>query len=92
MLCAVYKSSRKADTYLFVNKRDCFDEVPKPLMEMFGTPQLVMVFPIAQRQHLGMADIRKVKSELAENGFYLQLPPPPENLLKTHRQELGLED
>ncbi|MCF1427522.1 MAG: YcgL domain-containing protein [Shewanella sp.] len=92
MLCAVYKSSRKVDTYLFVNKRDCFDDVPKSLMEVFGTPQLVMVFAIAQRQYLGVADINKVKSELAQKGFYLQLPPPPEDLLKNHRQELGLED
>ncbi|MCL1039105.1 YcgL domain-containing protein [Shewanella submarina] len=92
MLCAVYKSSRKADTYLFVNKRDCFDDVPEALMEMFGAPQLVMVFPIAQREHLGLADINRVRTELADKGYYLQLPPPPENLLQSHRQELGLED
>ena len=64
MICAVYKSSRKADTYLFVEKRDVFDEVPQPLMEMFGTPKLVMLVPLSKRDALALADIEKVKSEL----------------------------
>jgi uncharacterized protein YcgL (UPF0745 family) len=28
-----------------------------------------------------------VKQALAEQGYYLQLPPPPENLLKQHLGE-----
>jgi len=92
MICAVYKSSRRADTYLFVKKRDVFDEVPKPLMEMFGTPTLVMIVPLSKRDHLGIADINKVKFALTEQGFYLQIPPPPINLLEQHKQELAPKD
>ncbi|BDM64814.1 YcgL domain-containing protein [Shewanella sp. NFH-SH190041] len=92
MLCAVYKSSRKAETYLFVSKRDDFSQVPEPLLAMFGTPKLVMVFPINQRDKLGIADIEKVRAELADKGYYLQLPPPPENLLKSYRQGQGLDN
>ncbi|MCH1930649.1 YcgL domain-containing protein [Shewanella sp. A25] len=92
MLCAVYKSSRKADTYLFVNKRDCFDDVPEALMQVFGVPQLVMVFPIAKRESLGIADIAKVKAALEDQGYYLQIPPPQVNLLSEHKQSLGIKD
>lgn len=92
MICAVYKSSRKADTYLFVEKRDNFEAVPEPLMQMFGAPKLVMMVPLNKRDALAMADINKVKSELAEKGYYLQLPPPQENLLAEHRASLGLKD
>ena len=92
MICAVYKSSRKLDTYLFVEKRDVFDAVPEPLMKMFGTPKLVMMVPLSKRTELAMADIEKVKSELADKGFYLQLPPPVTNLLEEHRQSLGIQD
>ncbi|MFB2732730.1 YcgL domain-containing protein [Shewanella mangrovisoli] len=92
MLCAVYKSSRKADTYLFVNKRDCFDDVPQALLEMFGVPELVMVFPIAKRESLGIADIQKVRAALEEKGFYLQIPPPQVNLLAEYRESLGIKD
>ncbi|MCL1073196.1 YcgL domain-containing protein [Shewanella dokdonensis] len=82
MICAVYKSSRKADTYLFIRQKDKFDDVPSALLEVFGPPQLVMLLPIEKRQHLGLADITKVKAELTQNGYYLQLPPPQVNLLK----------
>jgi len=91
MICAVYKSSRKADTYLFVKKRDVFDDVPVPLMEMFGAPTLVMVVPLSKRDHLGIADIDKVKVALEEQGFYLQIPPPIINLLDQHKQEIGFK-
>ena len=43
MLCSVYKSSKKAQTYLFINKRDDFSDVPETLMKMFGTPIMVTV-------------------------------------------------
>ncbi|MEZ9234506.1 YcgL domain-containing protein [Shewanella sp. 10N.286.52.A9] len=92
MICAVYKSSRKIDTYLFVEKRDVFDAVPEALMQMFGTPQLVMMVPLSKRTELAMADIEKVKSELADKGFYLQIPPPVTNLLDEHRKSLGIKD
>ncbi|WP_448564511.1 YcgL domain-containing protein [Thalassotalea ganghwensis] len=91
MLCAVYKSPKKAQTYLFVNKRDDFSQVPDALKAMFGTPNLVTIINLANKDKLAMADINKVKESLIEQGFYLQLPPPEEDLLKQHRQELGLD-
>ena len=91
MICAVYKSSIKQETYLFVSKKGNFEDVPAPLMKMFGTPTLVMLLPLEKKQTLGIADIEKVKHELAEKGFYLQLPPPKENLLEQHRLTLGLD-
>ncbi|RTR33228.1 YcgL domain-containing protein [Shewanella atlantica] len=89
MICAVYKSRRKVDSYLFVEKRNEFERVPEALMEMFGAPELVMMLPIMKRDHLGFADIKKVRSELAEKGYYLQLPPPKVNLLEQHKLEIG---
>ncbi|MCK8045250.1 MULTISPECIES: YcgL domain-containing protein [Shewanella] len=89
MICAVYKSLRKAESYLFVEKRNDFERVPEALMAMFGEPQLVMMLPIEKRDHLGFADIKKVRSELKEKGFYLQLPPPVVNLLEQHKKDIG---
>ncbi|WP_299788951.1 YcgL domain-containing protein [uncultured Shewanella sp.] len=89
MICAVYKSRRKVDSYLFVEKRNEFERVPEALMEMFGDPELVMMLPIMKRDHLGFADIEKVRAELVEKGYYLQLPPPKVNLLEQHKQEIG---
>ena len=85
MLCAIYKSARKAQTYLFVNKRDDFSAVPEALMKMFGTPNLVTLINLATKEKLAMADLEKVKENLNEQGYYLQLPPPQEDLLKEHK-------
>ena len=85
MLCAVYKSPKKQQTYLFVKQRDDFSEVPAALMSTFGTPTLVTLINLATKDKLAMADLAKVKENLKSPGYYLQLPPPQENLLDTHK-------
>ncbi|MEL0629478.1 YcgL domain-containing protein [Psychromonas aquatilis] len=85
MLCAVYKSIRKPQTYIFVAKRDDFSKVPTALLEQFGPPQLISVLNITDSTKMAMADAKKVIKEVTFAGFYLQLPPPPVNYLKEHK-------
>ncbi|QXO19162.1 MULTISPECIES: YcgL domain-containing protein [Vibrio] len=85
MLCSIYKSSKKEGTYLYIPKRDDFSQVPDTLMQMFGKPVFVMLVNLEKRQ-LALVDVEKVKASLDEQGFFLQLPPPPENLLEQHKQ------
>lgn len=92
MLCAVYKSSKKEQTYLFVKIRDDFSSVPETLMLTFGTPKLVTLTNLATKSKLAFADINKVKTSLNEQGYYLQLPPPKEDLLKVHKLNLGVDE
>ncbi|CAI1686381.1 YcgL domain [Serratia quinivorans] len=84
MLCVIYRSSKRDQTYLYVEKKDDFSRVPEDLLKSFGTPQLAMVLSLEGREKLASADIDKVKEALKEEGFYLQVPPPLENLLKQH--------
>jgi uncharacterized protein YcgL (UPF0745 family) len=88
MLCVIYKSAKKAQTYLFVKTRDDFSLVPEALMTMFGIPTLVTLTNLATKKKLAFADLEKVKINLNEQGFYLQLPPPPEDLLKQHKIQM----
>lgn len=87
MLCAVYKSVKKDSTYLYLLRRDDFSAVPDALLKTFGTPVLVTVLNLAKREHLALADIDKVRQQLTEHGFYLQLPPPEESLLVQHKRQ-----
>lgn len=87
MLSVVYKSPKKADTYLFIERRDDFSRVPKPLLDTFGKPALTMIINLATKTHLAQADLSKVRAALITQGYYLQLPPPPENLLKQFREQ-----
>ena len=88
MLCVIYKSAKKAQMYLFVKTRDDFSLVPEELMTMFGTPTLVTLTNLATKTKLAFADLEKVKINLNEQGFYLQLPPPQEDLLKQHKIQM----
>ncbi|AMO49894.1 hypothetical protein GA0061071_107139 [Kosakonia oryzendophytica] len=89
MFCVIYRSARREQTYLYVEKKDDFSRVPEALMQSFGPPQLTMLFPLDGRKKLAGADLDKVKEALVTQGYYLQLPPPQENLLKEHLAGLG---
>ncbi|WP_299071674.1 YcgL domain-containing protein [uncultured Paraglaciecola sp.] len=91
MLCAVYKSSKKQETYLYVPGRDDFSKVPEALLKTFGTPQFLMIMPLKNDRELAQVDIETLRYDLKIKGFYLQLPPPTENLLKKHLQQQNYE-
>lgn len=84
MLCVIYRSLKRDQTYLYVQKRDDFSLVPETLMKSFGKPQFAMVLSLDGRKKLASAEINKVKQALMDVGYYLQFPPPVENLLKQH--------
>ncbi len=91
LLAAVYKSSKKADTYLYICKKGDFSEVPEALMKHFGIPKFVMPLPLPCPKPLKGVDETKLMVALEEQGFYLQLPPAQESLLEAHRKSLGLD-
>jgi uncharacterized protein YcgL (UPF0745 family) len=86
MLCAIYRSTKRDQTYLYVEKKDDFSRVPEELLQGFGRPQFSMSINLGQREKLATADIEKVKQSLLEQGYYLQVPPPMESLLNMHLQ------
>ncbi|WP_260258974.1 YcgL domain-containing protein [Vibrio intestinalis] len=91
MLCAIYKSSKKEGAYLYLPKKDDFSQVPDQLMQMFGKPTMVMVVKLDGRT-LAQVDVEKVKQSLNSDGFFLQLPPPPKNLLDEYKEQKSQRD
>lgn len=84
MFCVIYRSSKRDQTYLYVEKKDDFSRVPQALLDSFGKPIMTMLLPLNGTKKLANADMDKVKQALADQGYYLQMPPPPEDLLKQH--------
>jgi len=84
MFCVIYRSPQRDQTYLYVEKKDDFSRVPEELLKGFGKPQLAMILPLDGSKKLVNASLEKVTAALQEQGYYLQLPPPPESLLKIH--------
>jgi uncharacterized protein YcgL (UPF0745 family) len=72
--CTVYKSRRRADTYLYVEAENDFRRVPQALLRMLGTLELVVTLELDGRRTLAQADPQEVQRQLLEKGYYLQLP------------------
>lgn len=85
MLCYIYKSLKKEQTYLYIAKRDDFTSIPESLLTTFGAPQMVTAINLASKEKLAIADIDHVRRAIRTSGYYLQLPPPPENELEAYK-------
>ena len=72
----VYKSLRKADTYLYLAARDDFARVPPPVLDPLGRLEFVLDVALAPERKLAREDPALVRENLALRGFHLQLPPP----------------
>ncbi len=88
----IYKSSKTLGAYLYLPKKKAFEEIPEALQEIFGRPVLVMDMLLTPEKKLAMADAKKVLSELAEKGFYLQMPPPKEDYMLDLHRDKGYSD
>jgi uncharacterized protein len=75
MKCAIYKSQRRANTYLFVQQENEFKLVPQALLSLLGRLEFVMTLELTPARALAQADSREVIQQLQEQGYYLQLPP-----------------
>jgi len=73
--CKVYRSDKKAETYLYLSDEMDFKDLPQELQDRFGEPFLVMPLELSEDSKLARVDVGKVLESLAECGFYLQLPP-----------------
>ena len=71
----VYKSLRKADTYLYLLVREGFDVVPEAVRAPLGALQPVLEFDLVEGRRLARADPRVVRANLLDRGFHLQFPP-----------------
>ncbi|ATG17552.1 hypothetical protein CO695_15030 [Providencia alcalifaciens] len=86
MICAIYRSPNRDQTYLYIEKKDDFSRVPEELLKQFGKPQFSMLISLDKREKLANADIERVRADLKDVGYYLQFPPPVEDLLSEYRE------
>ena len=73
MLCHIYRSNRKIDTYLYVVKRDDFSDVPEELLKVFGEPEYSFSFDLKPDRELAKEDTAEVLENLGKQGYHLQL-------------------
>ena len=75
----VYRSAVKQDMYIFVAEDEEFSRVPLELQKRFGRPIEAMSIVLDGNRVLARADAVTVLEQIQREGFYLQMPPAPED-------------
>ena len=73
MLCHIYRSNRKLDTYLYLTIRDDFSAIPSELLRVFGPPEFSFSFDLTEERELAKEDTAEVIENLETRGYHLQL-------------------
>lgn len=71
----VYKSQRRADTYVYLAARDDFVRLPEPLRTQLGPLAFVLDVELTPERGLARENPAVVRENLTLRGFHLQFPP-----------------
>lgn len=74
MLSYIYRSGKKADCYLYLDKPIAGFELPVPVKKVVGDLSLVMELTIQEETKLVLSDPKVVLATMREQGFYIQMP------------------
>ncbi|KAF1702767.1 YcgL domain-containing protein [Pseudoxanthomonas suwonensis] len=77
MQAYVYKSRRRADTYVFLAERDGFSRLPATVAQALGQLEFVLEVALTPDRRLARADATVVRANLSAQGFHVQFPPVP---------------
>lgn len=81
MHCAIYRSSKKDEMYLYVektsqqNEQDPLLVLPEAMRQAFGRATFVMNLELHEARKLARANVLHVMDSIKTKNFFLQLPP-----------------
>ena len=75
MQAYVYKSQRKADTFVYLAARDDFQRIPESLRTPLGELAFVLEVALTPERKLARENAETVRQNLATQGFHIQFPP-----------------
>lgn len=87
-ICSIYKSPRKNEMYLYVDKREALTRVPEALLAAFGAPLHAFDLVLSPERKLAREDIHKVLENIEKQGYHLQMPPAEEEYIEHLPEEL----
>lgn len=74
MICNIYRSETKVGMYLYLANDKDMDDLPEELLKLIGKYTHAMELDLSHREKLANENIEKVKANLAEQGYHVQLP------------------
>ncbi len=78
----IYRSKKKEGAYIYVEKGKDLTTLPAALLQQTGKLELAMTIALTPEKKLANANATNVLAGIEENGFYLQMPPLPEEYMQ----------
>jgi uncharacterized protein YcgL (UPF0745 family) len=85
---SVFRSSRKADTYIFVRRGQKWDDLPEGLRGIFGQPVHAMDLLLTPEKKLARTTGKQVLEAIEEKDFFLQLSDEQDDYMAELKQRL----
>ena len=76
----IFKGQKKEEMYLYVEQKNGLKSVPDDLLATFGQTESVMVLLLTKDKKLARVTASDVLAAIEDQGYFLQMPPPPEAL------------
>ena len=90
IICSIYRSKKKDEMYLYVDKTKALSLVPEALLKMFGQPEHRMDMLLTADKKLAKAKAEDILSNIDAQVYYLQMPPVREEyMLDLYRTPLN---
>tara|TARA_R110002072_G_scaffold24747_3_gene83679 strand:+ start:17167 stop:17478 length:312 start_codon:yes stop_codon:yes gene_type:complete len=80
--CSVYKSSKKNQMYIYVDRSYKLENMPEALKGIFGQPIHVLDMILTPEKKLARVAAEKVLQSIEEQDFYLQMPPAESEVIE----------
>jgi len=76
--CAVYKSQKKDETYVFIPTTTALSDLPEDLLKVLGHTEMIMNLKLTPEKKMARGTAAAVMKSIEEQGFHLQMPENPQ--------------
>ena len=76
--CVVYKSLKKDETYIFIEKSASLSDLPAELATVLGKTEEVMTLSLTPEKKMARGTAAEIMLSIEKQGFHLQMPENPQ--------------
>jgi hypothetical protein len=85
---SVYRSHKKAQTYVYLPADQDYADLPEAFVEQFGEASAFLTFVLHAEKTLAQVDAGQVMAAIKSQGFFLQLPPQQDYQADGHQSDV----
>ncbi|MFQ1017066.1 YcgL domain-containing protein [Gilliamella sp. BG7] len=73
MWCYIYRSTKKENSYLYMEHENDFSTIPEKVMSIFGSPVFVMKVLLDGKRKFVVGTATEIEEKIKTDGFFLQM-------------------